>query len=134
VRGRFTAVVHGEFETTGPRPALIAVLLAAAALVSWLATVLVELAVTAGAFAGAVLAGCWLLTRRNGRDTELLAERAAELHAEVTGTPARAVPQEVHYHLHLPPGTPAADVIAALPPAHGELPQTRGNDHRQEGS
>jgi hypothetical protein len=115
VKGRFTAVVHGEFETTGPRPVLIAVLLAAAALVSWLATVLLELAITAGAFAAAVIAGCWLLTRRNVRDTELLAERAAELHAAVTGPPARAVAQEVHYHLHLPPGTSPAEVIAALP-------------------
>lgn len=122
MKRHFTAVVCGEFETTGPRPVLIAVLLGTAALVSWLATVLVDLAVTAGAFAGAVLAGCWLLTRRNGRDTELLAERAAELHAEVTGTPARAVPQTIHYHLHLPPGTTAADVIAALPPGNaGQL-------------
>jgi hypothetical protein len=114
VKGRFTAVVHGEFETSrSSRPALVAVVLAVAALVPWLATILVDLAITAGAAVAAVIAACWLLRRRNDRDAELLAERAALLQAEVTTTR----PQEIHYHLHLPPGTAASGVNwAALPP------------------
>ena len=114
MKGQFTAVTHGTFETgrTG-RPALVAVVLAATALVGWLATILVDLAVTLGATAAAVIAACWLLRRRNDRDAELLAERAALLQAEITTTR----PQEIHYHLHLPPGSDASGVNwAALPP------------------
>lgn len=115
MKGQFTAVVHGTFETgRGTRPALVAVVLAVAALVSWLATILVDLAITAGAAVAAVIAVCWLLRRRNDRDAELLAERAALLQAEVT----TARPPEIHYHLHLPPGTDASRVNwAALPPS-----------------
>lgn len=114
MKGQFTAVVHGTFETgRSGRPAFVVVILAAAALVSWLATILVDLAVTAGAAAAAVIAACWLLRRRNDRDAELLAERAALLHAEVTTTR----PPQIHYHLHLPPGADASGINwAALPP------------------
>ena len=114
MKGQFTGVVYGTFETgrTG-RSAFVAVVLAVAALVSWLATILVDLAVAAGAAVAAVIAACWLLRRRNDRDAELLAERAALLRAEVTTTR----PPEIHYHLHLPPGTDASGVNwAALPP------------------
>ncbi len=113
MKGRFTAVVYGEFEASRSRPALIAVLLGTVALVSWLATVLLELAVAAGGFAVAVAGVCWLLSRRPDRDSELLAERIRAMQAEAAAV--RPVPQEVHYHLHLPPGTTAADALAALP-------------------
>jgi hypothetical protein len=106
VKGRFTAVVHGEFETSrSSRPALVAVVLAVAALVPWLATILVDLAITAGAAVAAVIAACWLLRRRNDRDAELLAERAALRQAEVTTTR----PPQIHYHLHLPAALPPRD-------------------------
>lgn len=114
MKGQFTGVVYGTFETgrTG-RSAFVAVVLAAAALMSWLATILVDVAVAADAAVAAVIAACWLLRRRNDRDAELLAERAALLQAEIT----TARPQEIHYHLHLPPGTDASGVNwAALPP------------------
>jgi hypothetical protein len=117
VKDRFTAVVHGTFETTRTaRPALAVVLLGTAALVSWLATVLVDLAITAAGVAAAVIAACWLVSRRSDRDAQLLAERTAAMHAEVTA--ARTVPQVVHYHLHLPAGATAEEIRAALP--HGD--------------
>ena len=113
MKGTFTGVVHGTFETTrSAGPALIAVLLGAAGLVSWLLTILVDLAITAGGVAVAVIAACWLLCRRNDRDAELLAERTAALHAEVA---ARAAPAEVHYHLHLAPGAAVEGTGWAIP-------------------
>lgn len=124
MKGQFTAT--GTFETRrGGNPVLIAVLLGAAALVSWLLTVLVDLAIAAGGLAAAVIAVCLLVRRRSDHDAELLAERAAALQAEVTV--ARAVPQEVHYHLHLPAGTDVSGVTwAALPP--GDAPTTSKED------
>jgi len=118
VKGTF----QGTFETSrSARPALIAVLLGVAGLVSWLMTVLVDLAITAGGVAAAVIAACWLLSRRSDRDAELLAERTAALHAEVA---ARAAPAEVHYHLHLPPGaTVEGTAWPALPP-RGSVTET----------
>ena len=123
-RGTFTGVVHGTFETgRSGHPVLIAVLLAAAGLVSWLLTVLVDLAIAAGGLAAAVVAVCLLVRRRSDHDAELLAERAAALHAEATAP--REVPREIHYHLHLPPGADASGVNwAALPP--GVMTTTEG--------
>lgn len=113
-RGHFTGVVTGEFETGSRSPLpLIAAAVGIGAAVSWLATVLLELAVTAGALAAAILAACWLLTRRSDRDAELLAERTAALHAEVTAAKPAA---EIHYHVHLAPGQSAEDINWALPP------------------
>ena len=125
-RGRFTGVVHGEFETAGGGglPKLVAGAVAAVALVSWLATVLLELAVTAGALAAAFLAACWLLTRRNDRDSELLAERLAALHAEALPKPAAVLSGEIHYHVHLAPGGSAEDAIAAFPPQRDAITST----------
>jgi hypothetical protein len=116
-RGRFTGVVYGEFETAGGHglAPLVAAAVAIGALVSWLATFLLELAVTAGALGAAILAACWLLTRRNGRDAELLAERTAALHAEVTAFKPAA---EIHYHVHLAPGQTAEGTGWALPPGN----------------
>lgn len=113
-RGRFTAVVYGEFQTTGGGLPLklLAAAVGAVALVSWLATILIELAVTAGVLAAVVLAGCLLLFRRNDRDSELLAERAAALHADME--PKAVAPREVHYHVHLAPGQTAGDALGAL--------------------
>jgi hypothetical protein len=112
VKGQFTAT--GTFETGRGHPVLIAVLLGLAALVSWLLTVLVDLAITAGGLAAAVIAVCLLVRRRSDHDAELLAERAAALYAEATAP--RAVPREVHYHVHLGPGATADDIRQALPP------------------
>jgi hypothetical protein len=113
-RGRFTAVVYGEFQTTGGGlpVKLVAASVAAVALVSWLTTILVELAVTAGVLAAVILSACWLLFRRNDRDSELLAERAAALHADME--PKAVAPREVHYHVHLAPGQSAEGAIAAV--------------------
>jgi hypothetical protein len=124
VRGTFRGVVHGEFET-GPGipagPAAAAVLVVA--LASWLATILLVLAVVFAFLAALLGAGFWLLSRRNPRDAELLAERAPLVHDELNarlraGVAARAAPAAVenHYHLHLPPGTDARGIDwAALP-------------------
>lgn len=116
MRGTFRGVVHGEFET-GPRlpvvPLIAAVLVAA--FLSWLVTVLLLLAVIAAVLALLLTAAFLLLSRRNDRDAELLAERSAALHAEMA---PRAAPAAVenHYHLHLPAGTDASGVNwAAIP-------------------
>lgn len=117
MKGQFTAVVYGEFETTGRRfPVLIAAAVGIAALVSWLATVLLELALTAGALGAAIVGACWLLMRRNDRDAELLAERFTALN-EATAHPVKAVPPPVvnHYHLHLAPGATAEGLNWAVP-------------------
>jgi hypothetical protein len=118
VKGQFTAVVHGTFETRRSiRPALVAVVLAVAGLVSWLLTVLVDLAIAAGAAAAVVTAACWLLRRPNPRDMQLLAERAAALQAEVTPRPAVTV-IEHHYYLHTEVPLDAGEatrIIQALP-------------------
>jgi len=116
VRGTFRGVVHGEFET-GPRVPVVPLAVAAlvVALLSWLVTVLLLLAVIAAVLALVLTATFLLLSRRNDRDAELLAERTAALHAEVTPRAAPA-PVENHYHLHLSPGTDASGIDwAALP-------------------
>lgn len=119
MKGRFTAVVHGELET-GPRlpVAPLAAAVLAAALLSWLATVILLLAVILAAMAVILAVPCFLLLRRNDRDTELLAERAAELNAEVAAQRSpRAV--ENHYHLHLSAGADASGINwASLPIRH----------------
>lgn len=118
MRGRFTAVTHGTWETESRfRPLPVIGLGLAAALIGWLLTVLWLLACVVAAAVVTVAAGCWVLTRRNDRDAELLAERWAGLRAE-SDRPAiaPAAPAVVnHYHLHLPPGATAEGLNWAIP-------------------
>jgi hypothetical protein len=120
VKGQFTAVVHGEFRTSGSLPVkFLAVCAGIAALVSWMATVLVELAIAFGGFAAVLLAVCWLVRRPSDRDMQLMAERAAALQDQAAPQAVAAGPREIHYHLHLPPGADASGVDwAALPPGN----------------
>jgi hypothetical protein len=112
VKGKFTAVVAGEFETGRFPFAPALAVIAAAAIVAWLATVIIVLAVIAGGALGIVTGLLWLASRRNPRDAELLAERFAGLHAEAARSAAPRV-IENHYHLHLAPGTGIASLDAA---------------------
>jgi uncharacterized SAM-binding protein YcdF (DUF218 family) len=137
MRGTFRGVVHGEFET-GPHlpvvPLIAAVL--AVAFVSWLATVLLLLAIIAAALFATLAAAFWLLRPHSDRDAAALAEqsaavsaeRSARLRAEMTARHAPAA-VENHYHLHLSPGTDASGANwAALPPrdAADEIKENRG--------
>ena len=118
MKGHFAGVVTGTFETSSGVPVtLLAVCMGIVALVSWLLTVLVELAVTAGALLVLAVGACVLLRRHSDRDKQLLAERFEAMHAEVDAPHRAAVtaPAVVHYHIHLAPGTSAGDAIAALP-------------------
>jgi hypothetical protein len=117
--GRFTAVVHGTWEADARVPVIpAAVVLLACAFTGWLLTVLLVLAIAAAAVLAVLGVACWLLLRRNDRDSELLAERSAALHAEVTAhavTAAAPAPVVNHYHLHLPPGATAEGAGWAIP-------------------
>jgi hypothetical protein len=128
-RGRFQAVVTGSWETSSSVPVLPVIgLVCAAAVIGWLLTFLLVIAVIMAGTVVVIIVACWLLLRRNDRDAELLADRSAALHAEVTAhavtTPA-AAPVVNHYHLHLPPGA-TADMSAWALPLHDAITPEEG--------
>jgi hypothetical protein len=113
--GRFTAVVHGSWETGGRLPVLpAAAVLIVAALVSWLATLLWLIAAVLGAFLVLALGGLVFVHRYNRRETGRFIGRMGAQPA--IAPPAAAAAAVVnHYHLHLAPGATAEGLDWAIP-------------------
>ncbi len=118
MRGTFTA--HGTWETSSRLPVLpVFGLLLAAALLSWLATILWLIAALLGAFLVLACGGLVVIHRYNRRETGRFVERMGALPA-VSAPAVSAPPVTVIYqggtHLHIEPGTGAEALIRqALP-------------------
>lgn len=122
--GRFTAVVHGTWETSARPPVVPAFgLLIAAALLSWLATLLWLLAAVLGVLLTLAFGGLVVIRRYNRRDYgRHLARMAALAEAEperaVTAPSAQALTvNNFHGETHLHYGDGSADprIIQAIP-------------------
>jgi hypothetical protein len=129
VRGTF----GGWFEIEQPgrvAPAAIGVLIAAA-LVSWLATLLWLIAVVLGAFLVAASVGLVFIRQYNRRDYgRFLARTAALAEAEPQRAVTAATAGVIHYHthLHIEPGTDAEALIRqAIPVRDAITIITEGN-------